>query len=226
MKDLSLKMKIAVVIGGIIVIGTIGLYMYNTSADSEDYAYYEEDMNIADGEDTEENVVPAKIMVHVTGQVKEQGVVLLDEGSRIVDAIEAAGGETDDADLAKLNLAYVLNDGEKIYVPSKAEQNQEIEYVTTSSGDTASSGGDSMSSNSSIININTAGQAELMELPGIGESIANKIIAYREENGKFKTIEDIKNVPGIGDSKFANIKDMIKSRVLYSKNLELVNKVR
>lgn len=67
-----------------------------------------------------------------------------------------------------------------------------------------------MSSNSSIININTAGQAELMELPGIGESIANKIIAYREENGKFKTIEDIKNVPGIGDSKFANIKDMIK----------------
>ena len=204
MKDLSLKMKIAVVIGGIIVIGTIGLYMYNTSADSEDYAYYEEDMNITDGEDTEENVVPAKIMVHVTGQVKDQGVVLLDEGSRIVDAIEAAGGETDDADLAKLNLAYVLNDGEKIYVPSKSEQNQEIEYVTTASG------GDSMSSNSSIININTAGQNELMELPGIGESIANKIIAYREENGKFKTIEDIKNVPGIGDSKFANIKDMIK----------------
>ena len=204
MKELSLKMKIAVIAVGIIVIGTIGLYMYNTSANSEEYAYYEEDINIVDGEDTEENVVPAKIMVHVTGQVKDQGVVLLDEGSRIVDAIEAAGGETDDADLAKLNLAYVLNDGEKIYVPSKSEQNQEIEYVTTASG------GDSMSSNSSIININTAGQTELMELPGIGESIANKIIAYREENGKFKTIEDIKNVPGIGDSKFANIKDMIK----------------
>ena len=204
MKELSLKMKIAVIAVGIIVIGTIGLYMYNTSANSEEYAYYEEDINIVDGEDTEENVVPAKIMVHITGQVKDQGVVLLDEGSRIVDAIEAAGGETDDADLAKLNLAYVLNDGEKIYVPSKSEQNQEIEYVTTASG------GDSMSSNSSIININTAGQTELMELPGIGESIANKIIAYREENGKFKTIEDIKNVPGIGDSKFANIKDMIK----------------
>ena len=204
MKELSLKMKIAVIAVGIIVIGTIGLYMYNTSANSEEYAYYEEEINIVDGEDTEENVVPAKIMVHVTGQVKDQGVVLLDEGSRIVDAIEAAGGETDDADLAKLNLAYVLNDGEKIYVPSKSEQNQEIEYVTTASG------GDSMSSNSSIININTAGQNELMELPGIGESIANKIIAYREENGKFKTIEDIKNVPGIGDSKFANIKDMIK----------------
>lgn len=210
MKDLSLKMKIAVVAMGIIVIGTIGLYMYNTSAQSEEYEYYEEDINITDGVDTEENVVPAKIMVHVTGQVKDQGVVLLDEGSRIVDAIEAAGGETDDADLAKLNLAYVLNDGEKIYVPSKSEQNEEIEYVTTSSGDTTSSGGGSMSGNSSIININTAGQAELMELPGIGESIANKIIAYREENGKFKTIEDIKNVPGIGDSKFANIKDMIK----------------
>lgn len=204
MKELSLKMKIAVIAVGIIVIGTIGLYIYNTSANSEEYAYYEEEINIVDGEDTEENVVPAKIMVHITGQVKDQGVVLLDEGSRIVDAIEAAGGETDDADLAKLNLAYVLNDGEKIYVPSKSEQNQEIEYVTTASG------GDSMSSNSSIININTAGQNELMELPGIGESIANKIIAYREENGKFKTIEDIKNVPGIGDSKFANIKDMIK----------------
>lgn len=201
-------MKIAVVAIGIIVVGTIGLYMYNTSADTEEY-YGEEmvDINMMDGEDTEENVIPAKIMVHVTGQVHDEGVVVLDEGSRIVDAIEAAGGETDDADLAKLNLAYVLNDGEKIYVPSKSEQNEEIDYVTTSSGDSL---GGSMSKETSIININTAGQAELMELPGIGESIANKIIAYREENGKFKTIEDIKNVPGIGDSKFANIKDMIK----------------
>ena len=202
-------MKIAVIAIGIIIVSTIGMYIYSTSTDSEDYEYYEEDIKVIDGEDTEENIVPAKIMVHITGQVKDEGVVLLDEGARIVDAIEAAGGETDDADLAKLNLAYVLNDGEKIYVPSKSEKNEEIEYVTKSSGDTVSSGGNSMN-DTTIININTAGQAELMELPGIGESIANKIIAYREENGKFEKIEDIKNVPGIGDSKFANIKDMIK----------------
>lgn len=126
-------------------------------------------------------------------------MVVLQNGARIVDAIEAAGGETEEADLNKLNLAYILNDGEKIYVPNKNDMNSE-EILENQQGD------DKQSS----ININTATVEELTELPGIGEATANKIIEYRKQNGKFETIEELKNVAGIGNSKFENIKDKIK----------------
>lgn len=205
MKDLSLKMKIILVIAGVIVVGTIGLYIYSTT--KSDYNIDEEIENseeLTGAEDTEGNTVSEKIMVHITGEVKEQGVVVLENGARIVDAIEAAGGETEEADLSKLNLAYILNDGEKIYVPSKNDEEENVEYVTTSNGETETA--------SKKININTAGAQELTELPGVGESTANKIIAYRKENGKFETIEDLKNVPGIGNSKFDNLKEMITVR--------------
>ena len=143
-------------------------------------------------------------MVHIIGEVKNQGVVVLESGARIVDAIEAAGGETDEADLTKLNLAYILNDGEKIKVPKKGEEQQE--YITSTSGLETS---EENKTESQKININTANLEELTKLPGIGEATANKIISYRKETGKFKTIEDLKNVPGIGNSKFDNLKDMI-----------------
>ena len=129
---------------------------------------------------------------------------MLESGARIVDAIEAAGGETDEADLTKLNLAYILNDGEKIKVPKKGEEQQE--YITSTSGLETS---EENKTESQKININTANLEELTKLPGIGEATANKIISYRKETGKFKTIEDLKNVPGIGNSKFDNLKDMI-----------------
>ena len=185
-------------------------------------------MNIADGEDTDENVVPAKIMVHVTGQVKDQGVVLLDEGSRIVDAIEAAGGITDKANITKVNLVYILQDGMKINIPNQNDlkNNENFEYITMSSGDekndaninnsASNTSSEESSSNKesafkiSVVNINTATQTELETLPGIGPSLALKIINYRKENGKFSSIEDIKNVSGIGDAKFENIKNYIK----------------
>ena len=182
-----------------------------------------------------------KIYVYITGEVNIPGVVILNEGSRIVDAINAAGGTTAKANVSKVNLVYVLDDGMKVNIPSESDlkNNSGFEYITMSSGDggredysnergtksseTNTAGSSSSSANSSsgsgggtgsyksymVVNINTATQTELETLPGIGPSLALKIINYRKENGKFSSIDEIKNVSGIGDSKFENIKDFI-----------------
>lgn len=171
-----------------------------------------------------------KIYVYVTGEVNNPGVVILNEGSRIVDAINAAGGTTVKANVSKVNLVYVLEDGMKVNIPNDNDlkKNSDFEYITMNSGDggrddysdmrsgdTSSSGGDlsSISSDSyknySIVNINTATQTELETLPGIGPSLALNIINYRKENGKFSSIEEIKNVSGIGESKFEKMKSLI-----------------
>ena len=138
-------------------------------------------------------------------EVKNKNVILKD-GSRISDAIDAAGGLTEEADLTNINLAYILEDGEKIYIPQKGE------IIIDSNNNTSpisSSFSKSISSKNSKTNINKATQAELELISGIGPSTALKIINYRKENGNFKKIEDIKNVPGIGDAKFNQIKDYI-----------------
>lgn len=203
MKETSLKMKIIIIAAAVIIIGTIGLYIHNITNDDENYQEIEE-TSTNQNEEIETENTQEKIMVHIIGEVKNQGVVVLESGARIVDAIEAAGGETDEADLTKLNLAYILNDGEKIKVPKKGEEQQE--YITSTSGLEIP---EENKTESQKININTANLEELTKLPGIGEATANKIISYRKETGKFKTIEDLKNVPGIGNSKFDNLKDMI-----------------
>ena len=150
-----------------------------------------------ENEEETEDEENEEITIHIIGEVKYPGIVILKSGQRIVDAIEAAGGETEEADLNKLNLAQLLNDGDKIYVPNKAD---EIEDYKDTTG------------KSSTVNLNTATLEELTSLPGIGESTAQKIIDYRKQNGKFKTVEDLKNVSGIGESKFDNIKDKITVR--------------
>lgn len=153
-----------------------------------------------------------KIIVHITGEIKETGILELPVGARIADAIEVAGGATKDANLDAVNLAYVLEDGQKIYIPNKKETNNSEEkvYITSESGNnviiqdkTSNKGGNKK------VNINEANQSDLQTLPGIGESIASRIIEYRNQNGKFNQIEDLQNVKGIGDSKFANIKEYI-----------------
>ena len=155
---------------------------------------------------TEEKTIEEKsvIKVYVTGEVMAPGVIDLEEGARIQDAIEGAGGIKAEANLKDINLAYEVADGEKIYIPNGSEIVEEV-------SEQASSGSSSSSSSNSNgkININKATATELTSVPGIGESTAQKIIAYREENGKFKTIEDIKNVSGIGDSKYNSMKDSI-----------------
>lgn len=161
--------------------------------------------NIAD----EEVAVKEKIIVHISGAVENPGIVKIDENSRIEDAINAAGGLKDYADITNVNLAYILEDGIKITIPSIYDEN-EIDILIDDGAAGLASSDEKKSSSSALININKATQTELETLNGIGPSLALKIIEYREQNGKFKTIDDIKNVTGIGDTKFNNIKDQIE----------------
>ena len=177
-----------------------------------------------DDSENEENKIETenKIFVYITGEVKNPGIVKLNENSRIIDAINSAGGTTNNANISKINLAYVLKDGMKVNIPNKDDlkNNSNFDYITMSSGDgkndntsenesSLSSQSDKSNTNKSTVNINTATQTELETLPGIGPSTALKIINYRNENGKFSSIDEIKNVSGIGDSKFENIKKYI-----------------
>lgn len=153
----------------------------------------------------EEAFQEEKIIIYITGEVNKEGVIELPEGSRIADAIEKAEGVTENANLKNVNLAYALEDGQKIYIPNKNEE----ETIITEFTEGIVNDSDDVKQNKSI-NINKADINELQTLNGIGESLAQSIIKYREENGNFKTIEDVKNVPGIGENKFENIKENIK----------------
>jgi len=152
------------------------------------------------------------IMVHVSGAVNKEGIVELKQNSRIADAIEKAEGLKENACMEEINLAYVVEDGMKIHIPTQEEKQKndiQKEYITKSSGIETKENTKINHEQSTKININTATQTELETLPGIGPSTALKIISYRKEKGKFKTIEEIKEVSGIGDSKFNSIKDLI-----------------
>lgn len=174
-------------------------------------------------EDFENEVINdnEKIYVYITGEVNNPGIVVLPIGSRIVDAIDCAGGITQKADIMKVNLVYMLQDGMKVNIPSSIElkNNPNFEYITMSSGDEKNDSNiknattvDTKSESAfkvSNVNINTATQTELETLPGIGPSLALKIINYRKENGKFKSIEELKSVNGIGENKYEEIKKYI-----------------
>ena len=193
------------IILGVIVIIIIGGIIY--------YNHFKEDNSI--NENTEEIYFEAKekteekeefIVIHITGEIKTPGIIKIKENARLADAIEAAGGLTENADINKINLAYIVSDGQKIYIPNVNDKTEE--YVNSEAGNGVII--ENMESNNKkLININTATQAELETLTGIGASTALKIINYRKENGKFKNIEEIKNVSGIGEAKYEVIKNSI-----------------
>lgn len=140
---------------------------------------------------------PAPLRVYVSGAVLRPEVYLLPPGSIVKDAVRAAGGPSVEADLDRINLAQPLADGQQVYVPRKGEEPLPIP-APGSMGDR--------------VNINTATLAELDALPGIGPTLAQRIIDYRTEHGPFASIEDIKNVPGIGEGLFQKLKDRITVR--------------
>lgn len=216
MQNINLKTKIIIAVGAIIIAITVGIYFYRTTKDNSEIEITEDNLTTNTAVENNNEIVEEEnntIVVHITGEVNYPGVVVLKEGARVVDAIEAGGGETDEADLSSLNLAYMLSDGEKIYVPNKEEtsqESQEREYITSAKDNSEQSENGAKSTGTNFkININTAKQEELTQITGIGESTAKKIIEYRTQNGKFKSIEDIKNIPGIGDSKFNAMKEEI-----------------
>ena len=138
-----------------------------------------------------------KISVYVSGQVENISVVELEDNGNLhlVDAVNKAGGLTDLADADAVNLAEKLTDGQHIHIPTKEILLQEKNFSGTSSGD--------------LVNINTADVEQLATLKGIGPAMAQRIIDYREQNGKFKTLDELKNVRGIGQKKFDALKDKI-----------------
>ena len=151
----------------------------------------------------------SEIYIHIIGEVQNQGLIALEQGQRIIDAIEKAGGVTQQADLSKVNLAFVLSDGQKVRIPSVNDKEENIAYVTDGSGNNIILDNGGGGSSGGKVNINTASQTELETLNGIGPSLAAKIIEYRAKNGKFKSVDDLQNVSGIGESKFESIKKSV-----------------
>jgi competence protein ComEA len=137
------------------------------------------------------------IIVDVAGWVRQPGVYEFASGDRVIDAIDRAGGPRKDADLTTLNLAAPLTDGTQIVVPKPG---------STTSGDPGSSGAGSTTGGTTLININSAGETELEELPGVGPVTAAAIIDYRTQNGPFATVDDLIDVTGIGPSTLEQIR--------------------
>ena len=207
MLEISKKQKIILIFLGIVAIIGIAYYSYvsskeeNLNVSNTNELEVENSSNEVDVE-AEEN----KIKVHISGAVKNEGVYELEGDARIIDAIEKAGGTLEIADMKNVNLASKLEDGMKIYIPKQGEEvtntNQEVEEnIALENTPKENSKGK--------ININKASKEELDTLPGIGESTAEKIINYRKEHKSFKSIEELKEVKGIGDAKFEEIKDFV-----------------
>lgn len=140
---------------------------------------------------------PEPLEIHVAGAVSTPGVVQVAPGSIVKEAIEAAGGPDDDADLARLNLAQELQDGQQVYVPVIAE------------GSSTQGVPPPLNSGADKININTANEVQLEQLPGIGPSLAASIVEYREQHGWFQEQEELLQVSGIGPAKLDQIADLI-----------------
>ncbi len=144
---------------------------------------------------TESSTEPIKIYVHICGEVNNPGVYELAEGSRIFEAVEAAGGFTEEAAQTSLNLAQVISDEEQIVILTQDEAAEKARLEREQAA--------------GIVNLNTASKEQLMTLTGIGESRAEDILRYRQESGGFQAIEEIMNVPGIKESAYLKIKDSI-----------------
>ena len=178
----------------LVVLGLGGtMYGYYTSGDA---------ITLDTAEKTEERR-EERLTVYVTGAVNQAGVVTLPGNARVLDAVNACGGMLPTADADNVNLAQPLRDGQQIRVPTKvaAPQPAETETLAKSSGRPTPPG--------AKVNINTADEASLDTLPGIGPATAKRIIDYRQSEGPFQTLEDLKKVRGIGEAKFAKLKDMI-----------------
>ncbi|WAB81046.1 ComEA family DNA-binding protein [Microcella daejeonensis] len=156
-----------------------------------------------DGAGTGGGAAATAVIVHVLGAVRTPGIVEVRPGDRVVDAIAAAGGTTEDADLGGVNLARVLADGEQLRVPRAGE----VVTPPPPAEGTATAGG--APADSSVVNLNTADAAALETLPGVGPALAARIIAWRDENGPFRAVDELLAVSGIGDRTLEGFRDQV-----------------
>ncbi len=192
------KLVIGILILAIAIVLLVGYTLFqNTTA--EPAFQIESNASSSASEAATENP-PAKICVHVGGCVASPGIVYLEEGSRVADAIASAGGMTEAASADSVNLARPVTDGEQIII---------ADSTTTSDPQNDPSQNSDTTAENSKVNINTATSEELQTLNGIGESKAQKIIDHREKNGLFKTIDELTNVSGIGSKTLESLRDSI-----------------
>ena len=195
--NLALVVGIGVLALGVLVFGIFQLWTAFSVPDADQVEQQSSEIRSETNKST--------IYVHITGEVVSPGMYQLPGGSRVSQAIDAAGGLTEAADDRSINLARELSDGEQIIVTSKQMQTD----LENQGSNSTTSNDQSFSSSIQKVNINTATKEELMTLDGVGEATAEKIIAYRQEHGSFSSIEEIKEVSGIGDKKYEAIKESI-----------------
>jgi competence protein ComEA len=138
------------------------------------------------------DVAAGTITVHVSGQVAIPGLVVVADDARLADAIAAAGGTTRRAALDRVNLAAPLQDGQQVVIPAVGDET--LGLATTDDGK---------------VHINTATATEMEQLPGVGPVLAERILAFRDENGLFAAVEDLLDIPGIGEAKLAALRDSV-----------------
>ena len=182
----------------VLIIGGLFYFNQNKTEDYSGVSFSNISNETSNKDEKAENRHDEKIFVDVKGAVKHPGVFETTKDKRVRDLIEEAGGLLDDADTSTLNLSQKVKDQMVIYVLKHGEKPKQI------------SDGGSSSSNTDVININTANKEQLMKISGVGKTKAEAIISYREKNGDFKKKEDITKVHGIGKATFEKIKDKIE----------------
>ncbi len=207
MKDWMYEHKIYLIIAVIIAFGTVYYFLEERKSTPEINVEEIVPTNINEGEEAAErpqNQIQEteSFIVDVKGQVKMPGVYSSSQEERVIDVVQRAGGLTENADESKVNFAEHVQDAMVIYIPAKGEEGSMPEGLTSNPADT---GGTKQGK----INLNKADESELQNLPGIGPSKAAAILEYRETNGAFKSVEDLKNISGIGDNTFDKLKDLI-----------------
>lgn len=189
----SNRRKVLQIAGIILVLAlAVGLKLSSTGRDRV-IVDSEDDTEVAGETETETS---EEIYVDISGEVMKPGLYILENGSRLYELIDSAGGLTDNADLDRINQAETVTDGQKIIIPA------------LSSSEEGDSVAEAVDDDDGLININTASSEKLTELPGVGEAIAKRIIDYRQGNA-FRRKEDIKNVNGIGDKTYEKLEPMI-----------------
>jgi len=202
MDSFTKKEQIAILVVVLFIISLLGFHFIdgNLLKQNKNIGLINDIIDEGDIEDPgEDNQI---IMVHISGEVYNPGLIKLFSGDRVVDAVELAGGLKKEADLDRINLAKKLEDEEKIYIPKIGEEINKSELIASTEMPSSND------NTSNKININTCSISELESLPGIGQVIAGRIVEYRKSDS-FKTIDDLKNVSGIGDKKFEGLKDFI-----------------
>jgi len=196
--------KITIIFLLIVIIIAFGIILFRNFNFEENFTINPPVNSLEDNSTVRIEIPP--VIIHITGAVKSPGVYQLKSTDRVIDAVKIAGGAIEEANLDAVNLAAILRDGQKIIIPYRISKNSDVE-----NNESIYKNIEEMysSSNTDKININTANASTLQTLPGIGPVLSERIIEYRNQNGLFGIIDDIKDVSGIGEKKFEGIKELI-----------------